>query len=280
MMAAADNAATGRIGACFAQLRARERTGLITYVAGGDPSAQLTVPLLHELVRSGADILELGVPFSDPMADGPVIQRAAERGIRNGVGLRACLQMVRAFRQTDVRTPIVLMGYANPIEQFGADAFVDAAAVAGVDGVIVVDYPPEECESFAAALRGRGIDMIYLLAPTSTTARIEQAARHAGGFLYYVSLKGITGAGHLDVDAVAARLPAIRERSTLPLAVGFGIRDGAGARAVARVADAVVVGSRLVEEIESAGAAGALPAAAALITSIRAAIDGAGVARS
>ncbi len=271
-------AAAGRIAARFAQLRARRRTGLITYIAGGDPAAELTVPLLHALVRSGADLLELGVPFSDPMADGPVIQRAAERGIRNGVGLGACLQMVRTFRQTDAATPIVLMGYANPIERFGADAFVAAAAEAGVDGVIVVDYPPEECEAFAAALRRAGIAPIFLLAPTSTEARIEQVARNAGGFLYYVSLKGITGAGHLDVDAVAARLPAIRARSTLPLAVGFGIRDGASAAAMARIADAVVVGSRLVEAIEAAGPGGAVAAASSLIADIRAAVDAAAVA--
>ncbi len=264
-----------RIAGRFADLQARGRTGLITYIAGGDPAAELTVPLLHELVRAGADILELGVPFSDPMADGPTIQRAAERGIRNGVGLRSCLQMVSDFRRGDDTTPVVLMGYANPIEHFGTDAFVAAASQAGVDGVIVVDYPPEECEAFAVALQKVGIDLIFLLAPTSTPERIARVAQYARGFLYYVSLKGTTGAGNLDVDAVAARLPAIRERSKLPLAVGFGIRDGAGARAVARVADAVVVGSRLVEEIEQAKPGSALPAAYGLISGIRAAIDGA-----
>jgi tryptophan synthase alpha chain len=262
-----------RIAGRFAELRARGRAGLITYIAGGDPAAELTVPLLHELVRAGADILELGVPFSDPMADGPSIQRAAERGIRNGVGLRACLRMAAEFRKTDLVTPLVLMGYANPIEHMGSAAFVSEAAKAGVDGVIVVDYPPEECEAFAAALQAAGIDLIFLLAPTSTPERIGQVAQLGRGFLYYVSLKGITGAGHLDVDAVAARLPAIRERSKLPLAVGFGIRDGAGAKAVGRIADAVVVGSRLVEEIEQAGPAGALAAAYRLIAGMRAAID-------
>jgi len=275
MGAAASARGASRIAGRFADLKARGRTGLVTYIAGGDPAPELTVPLLHELVRAGADILELGVPFSDPMADGPTIQRAAERGIRNGVGLRSCLQMVTDFRRGDDTTPVVLMGYANPIEHFGADAFVAAAARAGVDGVIVVDYPPEECEAFAAALQKAGIDLIFLLAPTSTPERIARVAQYARGFLYYVSLKGITGAGNLDVDAVAARLPAIRERSKLPLAVGFGIRDGAGARAVARVADAVVVGSRLVEEIEQAGSGAALSAAFGLISGIRAAIDGA-----
>jgi tryptophan synthase alpha chain len=262
-----------RIGAQFSRLREQGRKGLIAYIAAGDPSPALTVPLMHELARSGADLIELGVPFSDPMADGPVIQRATERGIRNGVGLRDCLRMTQEFRRENGTTPVVLMGYANPVEHMGVDVFVAAAAAAGVDGVIVVDYPPEECRDFVASLRQKNIDPIFLLAPTSTDKRIEQIAISAGGFLYYVSLKGITGAGHLDVDAVAARLPAIRAHSKLPLAVGFGIRDGASARAVARVADAVVVGSRLVEEIEKAGAAGALAAAGRLVAEIRAAID-------
>jgi tryptophan synthase alpha chain len=273
--ARAGKGAGGRIGTCYSALRARERTGLITYIAAGDPGPELTVPLLHALVAAGADILELGVPFSDPMADGPTIQRAAERGIRNGVGLRDCLRMVGAFRQTDAHTPVVLMGYANPIERMGTADFIAAAAGAGVDGVIVVDYPPEECAQFAADLQAAGIDLIFLLAPTSTPERIARVAELARGFLYYVSLKGTTGAGNLDVDAVAARLPAIRERSTLPLAVGFGIRDGAGAHALAHCADAVVVGSRLVEEIEQAGPHGAVAAAGRLIAGIRAAIDGA-----
>lgn len=264
-----------RIAERFAQLRAAGRTGLVTYLAAGDPTPALTVALMHELARAGADVIELGVPFSDPMADGPVIQRAAERAIRNGVGLRGCLKMVGEFRRQDTSTPVVLMGYANPIEHMGCEAFVAAARSAGVDGVIVVDYPPEECQEFVAALRQARIDPIFLLAPTSTDERIDQVARCAGGFLYYVSLKGITGAGHLDVDAVAARLPAIRAHSTLPVAVGFGIRDGASARAVARVADAVVVGSRLVEEIEKAGADGALRAAYRFVAEIRTAVDGA-----
>jgi tryptophan synthase alpha chain len=262
-----------RIAGRFAQLHSQGRTGLIAYIAAGDPTAELSVPLMHELARAGADLIELGVPFSDPMADGPVIQRAAERAIRNGVGLRQCLQMVAQFRSTDRATPVVLMGYANPIEHMGPKAFVSAAAAAGVDGVIVVDYPPEECEEFVGALREAGLDAIFLLAPTSTHRRIDQVARWASGFLYYVSLKGITGAGNLDVDAVAERLPAIRARSPLPLAVGFGIRDGAGARAVARIADAVVVGSRLVEEMEKAGAQGALVAAGRLVGEIRQAVD-------
>jgi len=266
---------SSRINATFAALRDQGRTAVIPYVACGDPFADATVDILLALAAGGADVIELGVPFSDPMADGPVIQKASERALARGIGTVQVLQAVRGFRERDGKTPVVLMGYANPIEHLGTEAFVAAAAGAGVDGVIVVDYPPEECEAFAAALQAVGIDLIFLLAPTSTPERIARVAQLARGFLYYVSLKGITGAGHLDVDAVAARLPAIRERSTLPLAVGFGIRDGAGAQAVARIADAVVVGSRLVEEIEQAGAADALPAAARLISGIRAAIDGA-----
>lgn len=267
---------SARIDRCFASLRARERKGVVTYIAGGDPHPDLSVPLLHELVRAGADLLELGIPFSDPMADGPVIQRAAERAIRNGVGLRDCLRMVTEFRRQDTQTPVVLMGYANPIEHLGVRNFVDAAGAAGVDGVIVVDYPPEECTEFCTALQQSDIAPIFLLAPTSTPERIAEVARRGRGFLYYVSFKGITGAGLLDTDAVAARLPEIRSHSKLPIAVGFGIRDGAGARAVARVADAVVVGSRLVEAIEKAGPEGALAAAHAVVADIRRALDQAG----
>jgi tryptophan synthase alpha chain len=269
-----------RIAERFAGLRAQKRTGLVAYLAGGDPSAALTVPLLHELARVGVDVIELGVPFSDPMADGPVIQRAAERAIHNHVGLHQCLDMVREFRTKDARTPVVLMGYANPIERMGIESFVSAASQAGADGVIVVDYPPEECQEFSAALRKNGMDQIFLLSPTSTPQRIEQVVKSGAGFLYYVSLKGITGAGNLNVNDVAARLPAIRARSTLPLAVGFGVRDGESARALAHIADAVVVGSRLVEEIERAGASQALAAAGRLMGEIRGAIDAGNVART
>jgi tryptophan synthase alpha chain len=263
-----------RLASCFQTLRTQGRKALITYIAGGDPSAELTVPLMHQLAQSGANILELGIPFSDPMADGPVIQRAAERGIANGVGLRRCLDMVEQFRRTDAVTPVVLMGYANPIEHLGQDVFIQRAAQAGVDGVIVVDYPPEESEDFSRRLQAAGIDMIYLVAPTTTETRMAQVAAHGGGFIYYVSLKGITGAGHLDTRAVAERLPVIRRHSSLPLAVGFGIRDGATARAVAQVADAVVVGSRLIQELENLGP-GQDPLAAVhhLVSDIRSAID-------
>ena len=263
-----------RIAQRFAQLKAAGRKGLIPYIAAGDPDPALTVPLMHALARAGADVIELGVPFSDPMADGPVIQRATERAIRHGVGLRQTLAFVTEFRRSDTATPVVLMGYANPIERMGRREFFEAARSAGVDGVLVVDYPPEECEEFAAAMRASDIDPIFLLAPTSTDDRIEEVARHASGYLYYVSLKGITGAGNLDVASVAAKLPLIRKHSSVPVGVGFGIRDAASAVAVAQVADAVVIGSRLIQEMESVPRERAVAAVAALVKEIRTALDG------
>jgi tryptophan synthase alpha chain len=267
-----------RIGERFAQLRAQGRTGLIPYVTGGDPSPRATVPLMHALAAAGADVIELGVPFSDPMADGPVIQRASDRAIRHGVSLQDCLNFVADFRRTDAATPIVLMGYANPIERMGVERFAQLASDAGVDGVIVVDYPPEECADFAQRLRARAIDPIFLLAPTSTEQRIDQIAGIASGYVYYVSLTGITGAGHLDVASVAERIPAIRARVRLPVGVGFGIKDAASARAVGRVADAVVIGSRVIQAMEDAAGQGsgenaAVDAASAFVASIRAALD-------
>ena len=263
-----------RIGERFGRLQSAHRAGLIPYVTGGDPSPRITVPLMHALTAAGADVIELGVPFSDPMADGPVIQRASDRAIRQGVGLQQCLGFVAQFRRTDAATPVVLMGYANPIERMGIDRFVELASEAGVDGVLVVDYPPEECADLAERLRVRHIDPIFLLAPTSTERRIEEIARVAGGYVYYVSLTGITGASHLDIASVAERIPFIRSRVRLPVGVGFGIKDGASARAIAKVADAVVVGSRLIQTMEDAGEAAAVDAAAAFIASIRAALDG------
>ncbi|MEF9995102.1 MAG: tryptophan synthase subunit alpha [Burkholderiaceae bacterium] len=262
-----------RIAARFAQLQTDGRTGLIPYVCAGDPSAALTVPLMHALARSGADVIELGVPFSDPMADGPVIQRATERAIRNGVGLRQVLAMVEEFRRTDADTPVVLMGYANPIEHLGIERFVSEAQRVGVDGVLVVDYPPEECEVFAALMKAAGIDPIFLLAPTSTDERIEAVARHAAGYLYYVSLKGITGAATLDVASVAAKLPLIQAHTTVPVGVGFGIRDAASACAVAQVADAVVIGSRLIQELENNPHEGGVEKVQQLLQAIRTALD-------
>lgn len=262
-----------RIQALFESFRSRRRKALIMFVTAGDPDPALTVPLMHGLVEAGADILELGVPFSDPMADGPVIQRASERALAKGVGLRDVLEMVRAFRERDAATPIVLMGYANPVEAMGVERFVDAAASAGVDGLIVVDYPPEECAQFAAQLQRHGIDPIFLLAPTSTERRVAEVARVGSGFIYYVSLKGVTGAGHLDVDEVLARLPTIRAATRLPIGVGFGIRDADSARRIARQADAVVIASRLIEELDGVPAAQVVERARAFVRPIRKALD-------
>jgi tryptophan synthase alpha chain len=263
----------GRIQARFAQLAAQKRKGLIPYIAAGDPSPALTVPLMHALAKAGADVIELGVPFSDPMADGPVIQRATERAIKQGVGIKQTIAFVQAFRKTHAHTPVVLMGYANPIEAIGRAQFIAAAKDAGVDGVLVVDYPPEECVEFAAQMRSAGMDPIFLLAPTSTDARIAQVAKLASGYLYYVSLKGITGAGHLDVGSVAAKIPQIKAQANVPVGVGFGIRDAASAAAVAKVADAVVIGSKIIQIMEEAGPQKAVGAVGEFAGTIRAALD-------
>ncbi|MFM9967255.1 MAG: tryptophan synthase subunit alpha [Burkholderiales bacterium] len=241
-----------RIRNTFARLATENRKALIPYFTAGDPDSTTTVQIMHTAVEGGADILELGVPFSDPMADGPVIQRASERALSKGVGLRDVLSMVREFREKDNSTPVVLMGYANPIEAMGTAAFVDAAKAADIDGVIVVDYPPEECKQLAGLLRDKALDLIFLIAPTSTDKRIEQIAALATGYVYYVSLRGVTGAANIDATEVASRIAKIRTKTSLPIGVGFGIRDGATARAIAQVADAVIIGSRIVEEIESA----------------------------
>ncbi|NUZ05197.1 tryptophan synthase subunit alpha [Piscinibacter koreensis] len=262
-----------RIGARLAALRERGGKALVPYVTAGDPDPTSTVAVMHALARGGADVIELGVPFSDPMADGPVIQKASERALARGVGLSRVLGMVREFRKQDAHTPVVLMGYANPIERYGAERFVDDAATAGVDGVLVVDYPPEECESFAALLTGRGLDPIFLLAPTSSDARIRRVGEIARGYVYYVSLKGVTGAGHLDVDAVARMIPRIKAHVQLPVFVGFGIRDGRTAQAVAARSDGVVIGSTLVTRLESASADEAPVRAEAFVAEIRAALD-------
>jgi len=263
-----------RIDACFTRRRNSGGTALIPYVTAGDPSPTVTVPLLHALVDAGADLIELGVPFSDPMADGPVIQRASERALAKGVGLKDVLAMVAAFRRDDSATPIVLMGYANPIEAMGVTAFADKARDAGVDGVIVVDYPPEEASDFAALLAQKGLAPIFLLSPTTPEARMEAIGRLARGYVYYVSLKGVTGAGHLDTSDVIAKLAEIRRHVALPIGVGFGIRDAASAQAIAAHADAVVIGSRIIQEIESGVAADAPARAAAWLATIRRAVDG------
>jgi tryptophan synthase alpha chain len=262
-----------RIDTAFAKLRAAGRTALVPYVTAGDPSPVVTVELLHALVAAGADIIELGVPFSDPMADGPVIQRASERALAQGIGLKDVLAMVGAFRSKDVATPIVLMGYANPIEAMGLAAFASSARAAGVDGVIAVDYPPEEAGDFVAALSANGVAPIFLLSPTSAEARIIAVGRLARGYVYYVSLKGVTGAGNLDIAEVIGKLAEIRRHVALPVGVGFGIRDAASARAIAAHADAVVIGSRIIEEIEAGPASAAAPRAAAWLATIRDALD-------
>ncbi len=262
-----------RIQSTFQRLQAVGRRALIPFVTAGDPDPELTLPLMRALVEGGADIIELGVPFSDPMADGPTIQRASERALAAGTTLAKVLEIVRAFRAENAETPVVLMGYANPIEAMGLERFVAAASEAGVDGVLVVDYPPEECEAFAQAAKDAGLDPIFLLAPTSTEQRFADVARAGSGYIYYVSLKGVTGSGALDLDEVAARIPVIRARVGMPVGVGFGIRDAASARRIGEVADAVVIGSRIIEEIEKSPRDAAPANVAAFLREVRAALD-------
>ncbi|MBC3874404.1 tryptophan synthase subunit alpha [Undibacterium flavidum] len=262
-----------RIQACLAALAVQNKKGLIPFITAGDPDPELTLPLMHALVEGGADIIELGVPFSDPMADGPVIQRASERALLKGVSLRNVLEMVKQFRSTNQTTPVVLMGYANPIERMGQEQFIHAASEAGVDGVLVVDYPPEECEYFAENMHKNGMDTIFLLAPTSTDERIAQVGKIATGYVYYVSLKGVTGSGALDLDAVADMIPRIKKHVSVPVGVGFGIRDGVTAKAIASISDAVVIGSRIIQELENTPREQAVAAVQSFITGIRSALD-------
>jgi tryptophan synthase alpha chain len=262
-----------RIDGVFAALRQRGRKALIPYLMAGDPHADSTAAIMLAMAAAGADVIELGIPFSDPMADGPVIQKAGERALARGIGLSQVLQVVRTFRERDAQTPVVLMGYANPIERYGVDRFVADAKSAEVDGVLVVDYPPEECVEFAAALKRAGIDPIFLIAPTSSDERMARAGELGSGYVYHVSLKGVTGAGHFDIDGVQRMIPRIKARVNLPVGVGFGIRDAQTARAVSEVADAVVIGSALVQLLESTSADEAPLAAARFIAGIRAALD-------
>ncbi len=262
-----------RIAATFRALKARGRKALIPYVTAGDPFADVTVDLMLAMAKAGADVIELGVPFSDPMADGPVIQRAAERALAKGMGMPQVLAFVHAFRQHNDTTPVVLMGYANPIERYGVERFVADAKDAGVDGVLVVDYPPEECEAFAQTLRAHELDPIFLLAPTSTEQRMKEVARVASGYVYYVSLKGVTGAGHLDTLAVAEMVPRIKAHVSLPVGVGFGIRDAQTAKAVGAVSDAVVIGSAIVQLLETQARDNVAAAGAKFIADIRTALD-------
>ena len=267
-----------RLATRFAELRAARRAGLVIFVTAGDPHPDQTIELMHALVAAGADVLELGVPFSDPMADGPVIQRASERALSQGMDLRRVLDQVRAFRQTDTTTPVVLMGYLNPIEQMGVERFADAAAAAGVDGALTVDLPFDEEPAHAAALRSAGLDSIFLLAPTSGPERARAVAAQASGFLYYVSVRGVTGAGKVDLADVEAQVQALTQHTVLPVGVGFGVRTPQAAAQIAGFADAVVVGSAVIEQIEAATAAGtsgpdALRGAVELVRALRAGIE-------
>jgi tryptophan synthase alpha chain len=262
-----------RIKNTFAALSAEGRKGLIPFMTAGDPDPARTVEFMHALAAGGADVIELGVPFSDPMADGPVIQQSSERALAQGVSLRHVLADVKRFRETNDTTPVVLMGYANPIERMGTEGFAKAAKDAGVDGVLVVDYPPEECANFAQQMRAAGIDPIFLLAPTSTDERIAEVGKIASGYVYYVSLKGVTGAANLDVSSIASKIPAIKSQVRLPVGVGFGIRDASTARAVADAADAVVIGSRLVQLLEEAPAQSAASVLTTFVAEVRQALD-------
>ncbi len=280
-----------RIAATFAQLQSQGRKALIPFVTAGFPFADVTPELMHAMVAGGADVIELGVPFSDPSADGPVIQKAGDKALAFGIGLTQVLDMVRVFRTQNQTTPVVLMGYANPVERYnqkhGATAaiagyaqptgasspFVRDAAAAGVDGMLVVDYPPEECVDFAAELKAHDMDLIFLLAPTSTNERMAQVARIASGYVYYVSLKGVTGSGALDIEAVEAMLPRIRAHVSVPVGVGFGIRDAATARAIGLVADAVVIGSKIIQLIDQQPRDQVASAAQTFLREIRSALD-------
>ena len=266
-----------RISDTFSRLKEEGRKALIPYITAGFPFAAITPSLMHGMVEAGADVIELGVPFSDPMADGPTIQRAGDKAIANGVGLKQVLAYVAEFRKKDSTTPVVLMGYANPVERYdqihGEDAFVNQAAEAGVDGILVVDYPPEECEEFAAKLRERNMDLIFLLAPTSTDERMQQVARVASGYVYYVSLKGVTGTAAVDTSAVEAMLPRIRQHVSVPVGVGFGIRDAQTAQAVGRVADAVIIGSRIIDLLDNQPHEKIVPLAIDFLRGVRKALD-------
>ncbi len=267
-----------RIAGRFEELARAGRKAVIPYIVTGDPNPETTVPLMHALVERGADIIELGVPFSDPMSEGPVIQQAHERALAHGTSLRDALEAVRLFREKDTSTPVLLMGYANPVEHMGYAAFADAAAAVGLDALLTVDIPPEEVELVNRELHRVGLDNIFLVAPTTPDERIERIVAQASGFIYYVSLKGVTGAGHLDIADVTSHTDRIRARSKLPVAVGFGIRDAQSAAAVASVAEGVVVGSALIramaEKLEAGGSReSAMAAACDLLGEIRRGVD-------
>jgi len=262
-----------RISATFESLRKQGRKALIPFITAGDPDPALAVPLMHALAKAGADVIELGVPFSDPMADGPVIQRSSERALKRGVSLRDVLGFLAEFRKSDRRTPVVLFGYANPIESLGLERFADAAKESGADGVLVVDCPPEEAQQLVKALDARSLDTIFLLSPTTTDERLAKIANLGRGYLYYVSLRGVTGAANIDIADVAARVRRVREYTRLPVGVGFGIRDEASAKAVAALADAVIIGSALIQVIEKAPRDKVTDRVAEFLAPIREALD-------
>lgn len=262
-----------RIAATFERLQREKRKALIPFFTAGDPNPQSAVPVMHALVAGGADVIELGVPFSDPMADGPVIQRSSERALKHGVSLKDVVGYIAEFRERDTTTPVVLFGYANPIEALGVERFADAAKAAGADGVLIVDYPPEEAETIVRLLDDRALDMIFLLSPTTTEKRLSEVAALGRGYLYYVSLKGVTGAANIDLADVKTQLARIRKHTKLPLGVGFGIRDPETAHSIASIADAVVIGSRLIQEIESASSGAIEQRVTAFMQGMRDAMD-------
>ena len=262
-----------RIAATFARLKGEGKKALIPFITAGDPDPALAVPLMHALVAGGADVIELGVPFSDPMADGPVIQRSSERALKYGVSLTAVVGYVTEFRKTNRVTPVVLFGYANPIEALGAERFADMAKAADADGVLVGDCPPEEARGLVELLDARALDTVFLLSPTTDDGRLRQIAGIGRGYLYYVSLRGVTGAANIDIADVAARINHIRAFTRLPVGVGFGIRDAETAKQVATVADAVVIGSRLVQEIENSPRDQVVANVIAFLSGIRRAMD-------
>lgn len=262
-----------RIQGVFATLKSQQRKALIPFITAGDPNPELTVPLMHALVEGGADLIELGVPFSDPMADGPTIQRASERALKHKIGLRHVLDMVAEFRKQDSKTPVVLMGYGNPIEAMGWEAFARRCEEVGVDGVLTVDFPPEESSEAFTHLIKHNLDPIFLLAPTSAPERVASVVKAARGFVYYVSLRGVTGAANLDLTDVTGKVAAIRSMTTLPIGVGFGVRDAETAQSVAAIADAVVVGSRTVQEVENSNEQNVTANVGRLIRELRTAID-------
>ena len=262
-----------RIAATFEKLKQQGRKALIPFITAGDPDPALAVPLMHALVAGGADVIELGVPFSDPMADGPVIQRSSERALQHGVSLKRVIGYVGEFRKQDATTPVVLFGYANPIEAMGVERFADAAKSADADGALVVDYPPEEAHKLVELLDARGLDTVFLLSPTTDEVRLKRVAALGRGYLYYVSLRGVTGAAHIDLDDVAAHIARIRHPSALPVGAGFGIRDSETAQRIATVADAVIIGSRLVQEIESTRPGEVVARVTAFLAGFRSAMD-------